>query len=156
MIGTKLFKPILEKFKLTDVFRYLFPRKRTLTWCRNTKAGVIGTRLDRFYISSLIKDIAVGFDTLPFSCSDHDCIVMTLAGNGENSGKSFGKSHWKFNDELLNDVDFVSSFELFWKLISRTANIDLAWWDKMKEYIKEFCVDFGKSKNKMLYGELND
>ena len=77
-IGTKLCKPILEKFKLTDVFRYLFPRKRTVTWCRNIKAGVIGTRLDRFYISSLINDIAIGFETLPFSCSNHDCIVMTL------------------------------------------------------------------------------
>ena len=154
MVGSKLFKPILVNFKLIDAFRYLFPTKRTVTRCRNTKVGMVGTRLDRFYISSVIKDLLIGYDTLPCSCSDHDFVVMNLACNSGNNGISFGKSYWKFNDDLLNDSDFVSSFELFWKLISRTENVTLDYWDKIKEYIKEFCIDFSTSKNKNLYGEL--
>lgn len=115
---------------------------------------MVGTRLDRFYISSVIKDLLIGYDTLPCSCSDHDFVVMNLACNGGNNGISFGKSYWEFNDDLLNDSDFVPSFELFWKLISRTENVTLDYWDKIKEYIKEYCIDFSTSKNKNLYGEL--
>ena len=40
--------------------------------------------------------------------------------------------------------------------ISRTENINLALWHKIKEYVKELCVAFSKSKNKKLYGELKD
>ena len=60
----------------------------------------------------------IGYDTVACSCTDHDFVVMSLACNGGNNGISFGKSYWKFNDDLLNDSDFVSSFELFWNLIS--------------------------------------
>ena len=156
MVGSKLFKPILANFKLIDAFRHLFPEKISVTWYRNTRVGLVGTRLDRFYISSLIKDMVTGFETLPCSCSDHDFILMNLTCTGGNNGLTYGKSYWKFNDEILNDNDFVTSFELFWKLISRTDNVTLDYWDKLKTYIKEFCIDFSKNKNKELYGELKD
>ena len=70
---------------------------------------------------------------------------MNLTCTGGNNGLTYGKSYWKFNDEILNDNDFVTSFELFWKLISRTDNVTLDYWDKLKTYIKEFCIDFSKN-----------
>ena len=76
---------------------------------------------------------------------------MNLASN---SGIDIGKSYWKLNDELLNDIDFLSSFEYFWKLISRTDSITLKWWDKIKEQIKPFCIDYSKQKNRKQYGDL--
>ena len=112
---------------------------------------VIGTRLDRFYVSSLIKENLTGFDTIP--CADHDFIMINLSSQTE-AGVSFGKSYWKFNDELLDDKNFVSGFEFFWKLISRTESASLTWWDHMKENIKQFCIDSSNTKNKNLYGEL--
>ena len=93
----------------------------------------MGTRLDRFYISTLINETVASFETLPCACSDHNYIVMNLASN-------IGKSYRKLNDELLNDSDFLSSFEYFWKLISRTDSITLKLWDKIKEQIKFFVL----------------
>ena len=108
----------------------------------------VGTRLDRFYISTLIKESVASFETLPCACSDHNYIVMNLESN-------IGKSYWKIN-ELLNDSDFLSSFEYFWKLISRTDTITLKWWDKIKEQIKLFCIDYSKQKNRKQYGDLKN
>ena len=53
----------------------------------------MGTRLDRFYISTLIKESVASFETLPCACSDHNYIVMNLASN-------IGKSYWKLNDDI--------------------------------------------------------
>ena len=77
---------------------------------------------------------------------------MSLASN---SGIHIGKSYWKLNDELLNDSDFLSSFEYFWKLISRTDSITLKWWDKITEQIKLFCI-YSKQKNRKQYGDLKN
>ena len=47
--------------------------------------------------------------------SDHDFIMINLGGNVD-AGISFGKSYWKFNDELLQDKNYTSAFEICWNL----------------------------------------
>ncbi|MCG8032948.1 MAG: endonuclease/exonuclease/phosphatase family protein, partial [Candidatus Thiodiazotropha taylori] len=155
MVGSKSFKSLIDKMSLVDCFRHLFPKKRAVTWMRKNQHNydMIATRLDRFYISSVMKNNLSSFDTIPCSCSDHDFIMMQL--NCQNgAGTSFGKSYWKFNDELLEDKSFVSAFKIFWEITSKTETVDLNWWDKMKHNIKLFCIDYSKSKNRDLYGEL--
>ena len=135
MIGLKPFKTIIEKLNLIDCFRYLYPKKKMVTWMRkNVPTGnetlnyeIVGTRLDRLYISPILKDTIVNFETSPCSSSDHDFIILTLKSQG---GVSFGKSYWQFNDDLLHDETFCTAFEFFWKIISRSENIDLTLWDK--------------------------
>ena len=56
--GSKTFKTILEKLHLLDCFRYLYPLKRSVTW----KGSNVGTRLDRFYFSTLIKKSVASFE----------------------------------------------------------------------------------------------
>lgn len=148
-IGSKSFKSILEKTNLIDCFRHLYPQKRAVTWIRQN----IGTRIDRFYISSLIKSMIVGFETLPCSCSDHSFVILSLVNNG-NDAITFGKSYWKFNNSLLEDNDFLTSFKFFWDLISKNRTVTLDWWDQMKENIRLFCIEFSKGKNKRLFGNL--
>ena len=160
-IGSKTFKSVVEKMSLIDCFRHLYPNKRAVTWMRNNITShnetsnyeMVGTRIDRFYISSVLKNNLASFDTIPCACSDHDFIMINLNTMSE-AGISFGKSYWKFNDELLEDSYFVSAFEFFWKLISRTDCVSLSWWDLMKNNFKLFSIDYSKSKNKNLYGEL--
>jgi hypothetical protein len=67
---------------------------------------------------------------------------------------TFGTSYWKFNNELLEDNDFIETFEFYWKVISRTDNITLQWWDKMKLLIQEYCIDYSRMKNREKYGVL--
>ena len=160
-IGAKPFRTILDRIGLIDCFRILYPDKRAVTWSRKNitnekgivKYDIVGTRLDRFYISSFIKGIVAGFQTLPCSCSDHSFVVLNLENNG-NEAITFGKSYWKFNNQLLEDEIFISSFKTFWTLISRDSCVTLDWWDEMKKQIRLFCIDYCKGKNKALYGEL--
>ena len=158
-IGSKAFKVIIDKFGLADCFRHLNPEKKSVTWTRSNIAtgndtqnyDIVGTRIDRFYISKYMCNSIIAFQTLPCACSDHSFIKVNLAAD---CGLDIGKSYWKFNDQLLDDNDFFRYFELFWKFISRTKNITLEWWDHMKNQIKTFCIDYSKSKNKEQFGEL--
>ena len=156
--GSRSFKTIIDKINLIDCFRYLYPNKKTVTWVGKSPVltyDVIGTRIDRFYASSLIKGMVIGFETLPCSCSDHSCIVLNLKSNKTNA-ITFGKSYWKFNNDLLDDDDFLTSFKYFWALVSRSSTVTLDWWDKMKEKIRLFCIDYSKGRNKRLYGDLKE
>ena len=110
----------------------------------NYKNNYVGCRLDRFYISSLFKNVIVDCIIQPCTVSDHDFVQLKL---NEDVGISFGKSYWKFNDVLLEDTKFKELFEYYWKIISKS--------DKsiQNSLIKEFCIDFSKQKNKKIYGE---
>ena len=131
-IGSKPFKTIIDKMSLIDCFRYLYPTKRAVTCSMKNVFGgtsnyeIVGSRFDRFYTSAIFKRDIKSFDTVLCVCSDHDFIILTLSGKNE-TGITYGKSYWKFNDELLNDCNFVTSFEIFWKVVSRTETIDSQW-----------------------------
>ena len=158
-VGSKTFKTLAEKFSLSDCFRHLNPNKKAVTWTRSNVAtgndtsnyDFVGTRIDRFYTSKLICNSVSSFETLPCACSDHSFIKMTLA---PDSGIDIGKSYWKFNDQLLDDHDFVRSFEFFWQMLTQNKDITLVWWDYIKTQIKLFCIDYSKSKNRKQFGEL--
>lgn len=159
MVWSKSFRNIIDKYSLNDVFRKLYPNKKTMTWFRknvnkpnsNENYNFIGVRLDRFYMSNNLISSAKSIIISPCSYSDHDYVIMSL---NQSSLLTYGKSYWKLNDELLEDDDFISAFKFFWGIISRSKTISLEWWDKTKEIIKSFCIDYSKGKNKQLYGEL--
>lgn len=143
-VGSKTFSNILKNFVLTDAFRYLFPKRKLVTWYRHFEHESIGCRLDRFYISSFLKENIVKCDILPCSISDHDFVYIKL---NLNNALTFGESYWKLNNNILDDDNFISNFEYFWQIVSRTNDITLEWWDEMKILIKDFCIDFSKRKH---------
>ena len=63
-IGSKTFKTVIKNMSLIDCFRHLHPNKRAVTWMRkniatgnvNPNYSMVGTRIDRFYISSVLKE----------------------------------------------------------------------------------------------------
>jgi len=153
MIGSKIFKSITEKHKLIDPYRVLHPQVRSVTWQRKVQASAhnfnyIGCRLDRFYISKDCRDQIVACKTLPCPFSDHNFVQLSLQ---LSSTVSFGKSYWKFNDELLKDDVFLESFEYYWNIIARTNEVTLNWWDEIKLKIKEFCLEYSSAKRKELF-----
>ena len=145
MFGSKSFNSIAKSHSLIDAFRYRYPDKISTTWSRNN----IGCRIDRFYIPTSYKDYISDCGILPCALlSDHDFIFAELI---LNNSINMGKSYWKLNNSILHDEDFVKSFRFYWKVISRTPDIDLEWWDKMKTLIKEFCIDYSKCKDRELH-----
>lgn len=150
-IGSKVFGRILTNYNLTDAFRFLFPQRKQITWCKNLGHPIIGCRLDRFYIPDILKRSIIDCNIIPCSISDHDFVFIKI---NLNNTLTFGKSYWKFNNSLLEDENFVSGFDYYWQIISRTDEITLKWWDKMKHKIKEFCIDYSKHKNRETYALL--
>ncbi|MES9883856.1 MAG: reverse transcriptase domain-containing protein [Sedimenticola sp.] len=149
--GSKILTDMLHTYSLIDGYRYLYPNKKSVTWVNQQTTTVIGTRIDRFYISGHLKQSLTSFVVDPCPYSDHDFIAIKL---DDQSGISYGKSYWKFNDTLLDDQHFINLFKYFWQIISETENYTFDWWEDMKSKIKLFCQDYSKSKNKRLYGEL--
>jgi hypothetical protein len=132
--------------------RSIHPNKRSVTWCNNNKNNLIGCRLDRIYIPRHFKDLILKCDILPSYFSDHNFVFLKLKLNGTIT---FGKSYWKLNNSILDDETFIENFAFYWQNISRTECYTLEWWDKMKLLIKEFCIDYSKSKNKETFSEIN-
>ena len=52
------------------------------------------------------------FETFPCQCSDHSFVVLNLVSSG-NDAVDFRKSYWKFNNDLLEDENFVRYFRYF-------------------------------------------
>ena len=155
MLGSKIFKNIIDKHKLIDTFRILHPKVRVVTWQRKEQVSTggfnyIGSRLERFYVYAISKDQIVDCKIIPCPFSDHNFVHLSLR---LSYTVSFGKSYWKFNDDLLNDNVYLESFEYFWNIVGRTVKITLEWWDEMKIKIKDFSLEFSSAKRKELFKE---
>lgn len=147
--GSKILKNIIDKYKLSDAFRFKYPNKRSVTWSSNQQS--LGCRLDRFYVSKLLETGIVDSSIAPCTNSDHDFITLKL---NISDSLAIGKSYWKLNNTILDNENFISTFIYYWQIISRSTDISLNWWDNMKSSIKEFCIDYSKQQNSETYSKL--
>ncbi|WAR22507.1 YTX2-like protein, partial [Mya arenaria] len=148
-LGSKIFSSVIKNYGLFDVYRNKHPNTVKISWCKNG----IGCRLDRIYFSLKFKGEIIDTGYMPCPLSDHDFVYFKLPLNNDIS---IGKSYWKLNNSILSDEDFQLGFKFYWKIISRTDEITLEWWDKMKLLIKEFCIDYSKCKNIEYHKELRN
>lgn len=93
----------------------MFPRKRSITWFNNCVENIIGCRLDRIYLPSILKDSLDCCNVVPFTFSDHDFVLSKL---NLNISITFGKSYWKLNSSIFEDEEFVSSLNFIEKSYS--------------------------------------
>jgi len=154
LVGSKILSQLLTKFSLFDAYRYLYPNEKCVTWFRKLGTddnSYIGCRLDRFYITKLLQKNVVNCTNIPFTISDHDLILLEL---NMDDTLTFGNSYWKFNNSYLEDSEFIETFKYYWQIMSRTDEVTLEYWENMKMLIKEFCIDYGKSKRNEIYCEI--
>ena len=142
--GTDQLKKILTDFNLIDTFRKKYPHNREFTW---SSQGV-SVRLDRFYVSKcLLPNLNNVFHDM-YSFSDHHLVNLVLSPFNH---QKIGKSYWKFNASLLNDLDYIDFMTNF--LHNNIQNIPenedmLVWWDNLKDTIKLKTIKFSLNKNK--------
>ena len=86
----------------------------------------------------------VTFNFYPVCFSDHDIFSFQFK---IFISTEFGPNYWKFNDSLLNDKNFVEKFTKFHINQTKNLDINLEYWDTLKEKIKHFCILFSKKKN---------
>ncbi len=137
--GAKILRQWVSDYSLTDIYRSSFPDSVVVTW-RNS-AGV-GSRLDRFYISSTLVQSLDSCGILPCSFSDHDYVYVKLTGF---EGIDFGPGYWKCNNSVFDDK-FKALFAGFCRShIPPLADITLEWWDTFKIEIKKITHTFIKT-----------
>ena len=88
---------------LVDVWRLRHPEQKRFTF-RQPKP-LIQRLPDFFLISNSMQDNVRSVDILPALNTDHSTIYLR---SQIISSKNKGSSHWKFNNSLLNNPEFVS------------------------------------------------
>ena len=135
-------------FNLIDVWHRLHPRSRQCT-CFNSDF-LIGSRLDKIFISQRFFSSVSNCKIKPFCLSDQDLVYLSFC-LGDLS--PHGAGLWKFNNSLLDDTafsDYIS--ERMNDLIACLEHFPLvkSWWDFFKNSIKAEIISFAKTKRKNL------
>ncbi len=100
-----------------------------------------GARLDRFYVAKSNSGRFYNSVIVPSFLSDHHYISVAVSV----LSSKIHKSHWHFNNRLLQDHSFIHSFNLFWQSWREercSFSLLSQWWDMGKVHIKLFCQQY--------------
>lgn len=140
-------KGFLSDFSLQDVWRDHHPGVREFTWHRPD--GSQASRLDMFWLSSLLLHQVVDVAIYPFFRSDHSYVLLRL---NLPSLPHRGPGVWKFNTHFLRDEDFNSTVCTFWESwkLQKSSFPSLAvWWDAGKNRLKHLVRQYSKRKARL-------
>ena len=139
-----MFSNFVVQSDLNDIWRLMNPEEKEFTWSK--KNPFIARRLDYILINDNILNNTNECAIRSLALSDHRLVVMCY----NVSQIQRGPSYWKFNDSLLKDTKFVSEMNLMLDtfLIQNQVLDDIIKWELCKIKIKEFCINYSKSKYK--------
>ena len=106
-IGRTELRNIIETFKLKDAFRALYPTKIETTFQNKTISRA--ARLDRIYVSDHLPLANTTHIVSTLDFTDHKAIIASVSNMCHNSSSNDKYAHWKFNDSLLENEDFVNA-----------------------------------------------
>ena len=106
-IGRPELQNIIDTFRLKDAFRTLYPSRIETTF--QNKSLNRASRIDRIYVSEHFPITNTEHISSTVNFTDHKGVLSHLS-NFVNQTPNKPKSvHWKFNDTLLDNVDFVNA-----------------------------------------------
>lgn len=138
-------------FSLVDIWRKRHPRARQMSWFNADSS--IGSRLDKFLISTNLVDFTDKCDISACCMSDHDFVNLCL-DFADLSPR--GPGVWKFNNSLLYDDSFC---EYISGRISDLASCKISfelvksWWDFFKTSLRSDVFSFAREKRRSLNSE---
>ena len=139
---------------LVDIWRIRNPTDMRFTW--RQKSPIIQRRLDFWLISDALQEDVEAADIIPSPKSDHSAI--TLSFNGVDDSKR-GPRFWKFNSTLVNDKDYSNLLDTNlknWLEEFKEVVDKRALWDSLKYKIRQFTIDYSKSKARIRGAKLNE
>lgn len=99
-------KEIVSTFEMIDPWRTCHPDDRKYTWRQSSP--IKQSRLDYFLITedlfSLMKNVSI----IPGYKTDHSAIIFTFSASLEKRGKGY----WKFNSQLLRDLEYIEKVKI--------------------------------------------
>ena len=158
-ITIKHFKDFVEKCDLYDSWRLFHSGEKEFTWSKQNPMSA--RRLDYIFVTSSLFDKTVASNITSISSSDHRGCTITV----KLSQIERGPGYWKFNNDLLRDIEYVNKMNEFIDdfVSDIEANDDYQCkWDLLKINIKTFTMNYSKLKSNsrrnkltMLYADLN-
>ncbi|CAC5412116.1 unnamed protein product [Mytilus coruscus] len=96
---------IIEKLELLDPWRTCHPTDKKFTW--RQPSPIKQSRLDYFLVTEDIYSLMKNTKIIPGYKTDHSAIVFTFSASLAKRGKGY----WKFNSQLLRDVEYVEKIK---------------------------------------------
>ncbi|CAM5142492.1 unnamed protein product, partial [Natator depressus] len=146
--AANILQEIVEHHSLVDVWLDHHPDDTsTFTIVRVEAHRSHHSRLDRIYLSHFHLSQAHSSNIRPAPFSDHHLATITASLRAERPGPAY----WHFNNSLLEDEGFVTSFREFWLAWQeqRCAFPSARrWWDLGKVRAKLFCRDYTRGTSR--------
>ena len=123
----RVVKDIMNNLDLIDVFREIYPDKKSYTWKRvnSPQQG----RLDFFLISQNLMSEIKGTNIISGYRSDHSIVTISL----ERENQQRKKQYWKFNNSLLKDKTYVEQIKKIILDIKKQYSLIIYNKDKIEE-----------------------
>ncbi|CAM2117440.1 unnamed protein product [Caretta caretta] len=141
-------REIVKHHSLVDIWRdHHLDDTSTFTFVRVEAHRTSHSRLDCIYLSCfhLSRAHSSSIRLAPFS--DHHLATVTASLCAERPGPAY----WHFNNSLLEDEGFMTSFREFWlawRGQRRAFPLAQRWWDLGKVRTRLFCRDYTRSTSR--------
>ncbi|CAM2099441.1 unnamed protein product [Caretta caretta] len=152
--AANILRGIVEHRSLVDVWHDHHPDDTsTFTFVQVEAHRSHHSRLDRIYLSRFHLSQAHSSYIRPAPFSDHHLATITASLRAERPGPAY----WHFNNSLLEDEGFLTSFWEFW-LAWREQRCAFPsarpWWDLGKVRAKLFCRDYTRGTSRRRNGAI--
>ena len=145
-------KSFLSANDMIDPWRTLNPTKKMFTWHRGDKRS----RLDYIFCSQHLLNVLKEVSILPGIHSDHSLLHININSGSETKR---GKGFWKWNSELVNDIEYVNNIKqlIQQKLLEHRELKDLSTkWELIKLAIRNYTIPYCSRKKKLNVQKEND
>ena len=136
---------LIDSYDLVDIWRAQNPDSSRYTW-RRRKPVLTQSRLDYFLIGADLSYQISNCDIKPSIKTDHSLISINFAKTN-NSKRGIGL--WKFNSNLLNDIDYVEYMKGIIEMHSETLNEmtnESQKWELIKMEIRNATLKYSKTQ----------
>ena len=140
----KTLNKLIDSSNLNDVWRCHHPDEYDYTWSNRSKSQA--RRIDYMLANDMYINSIVSCDIVDFVNCDHRGILIDY----EVHKLERGPGHWKMNDSLLINIEYVRSInDLIHNFvdlhsIQHNALSHQIIWDTCKKRIKDYSISFGK------------
>ena len=131
------------------MWRVRNPKTNKFTRVERSRNGIVQSRLDYWLLSLGLSYQVDKIDIHPGLCSDHSLITLTL--EIQETCKR-GKGYWKFNDDLLTEIEYANNIRETIQNIKQTTNIEnkTVLWEYIKCQIRTNTTEYSSKRAKQL------
>ncbi len=140
----ELFGTMLSSLDVYDAWRLLHGSAKEYTWCKSNP--FIARRLDYILLSDSLVYRILACEIMPVPNTDHSGVSIDI----QLQELRRGKSHWKFNENLLKSPTYTEIIKnLFDEIRNLPGNLTAQQkWDLCKLHIKETTINYAKKQAK--------